>query len=141
MPEFITSGDWRQCAPDGGVIVPVPLPTPQQPDAMRWPAAANVAFGIPEGFFIAPYGRERPLLDRDLPAADLAAAGRGGQDRRRSRRSRRRPGPRPAPTCAYWKANCVALAHGPNETALRTTLEQLLGPGTAIKDTWTWKVS
>jgi len=28
----------------------------------------------------------------------------------------------------------------PNEAALRTTLEQLIGPGTSIKDTWTWKV-
>jgi len=35
----------------------------------------------------------------------------------------------------------VALAHVPNETALRTALVELLGPGTSIKDTWTWKVS
>ena len=50
VPEFITTGAWRQCAPEGGVIVPVPLPTPGKPDAMRWPAAANAAFAIPEGF-------------------------------------------------------------------------------------------
>ncbi len=41
---------------------------------------------------------------------------------------------------AFWRADCVALAHGPNEVPLRTTLESLLGPGTAIADTWTWQV-
>ena len=28
-----------------------------------------------------------------------------------------------------------------DETALHATLDQLLGPGTVIADTWTWKVS
>jgi len=139
VPEFITSGAWKQCAPDGGVIVPVPLPTPQQPDAMRWPAAADVAFGIPEGFFIAPYGENgrssigiyaRPT-SRLL--ADVAKTGKVPDVTPEMRTQA-------ANDMTYWKANCVALAHVPNEAALRTTLEQLLGPGTSIKDTWTWKV-
>jgi hypothetical protein len=56
VPSFITTGAWRQCAPAGGVIVPVPLPTPTAPDSMRWAAAADAAFGLPEGFFIGNYG-------------------------------------------------------------------------------------
>jgi hypothetical protein len=140
VPAFITSGAWRQCAPEGGVIVPVPLPTPKQPDAMRWPAAADIAFGIPEGFFIAPYGDKGRSSIGIFPRPTsqlLATVAKTGQvplindDNRAMARI----------DLAYWKANCVALAPGPNEAALRTTLEQLLGPGTSIMDTWTWKVS
>jgi hypothetical protein len=139
VPEFITSGAWRQCAPEGGVIVPVPLPTPKQPDAMRWPAAANVAFGIPEGFFIAPYGEKgrssigifpRPtsqLLANVAQTGDVPVI---TADTRAMARA----------DLTYWKANCVALANVPNQAALRSALEQLLGPGTSIMDTWTWKV-
>jgi hypothetical protein len=139
VPEFITSGAWRQCAPEGGVIIPVPLPTPQQPDAMRWPAAANVAFGIPEGFFIAPYGEKGRSSIGIFPRPTsqlLANVAKTGDvplitaDTRAQARV----------DLTYWKASCVALAHVPNETALRSTLELLFGPGTSIRDTWTWKV-
>jgi hypothetical protein len=139
VPEFISSGAWRQCAPDGGVIVPVPVPTPQEPDLMRWPTAANLAFGIPEGFFIGPYGQDgRSSIgvyprQTSLLLADVYKTGNVPavtDDQRNQART----------DLAYWKANCVALAHVRNEAPLRATLEQLLGPGTAIKDTWTWKV-
>jgi len=55
VPGFITTGAWRQCAPDGGVMLLVPAPTPRSPDLLRWAAMANAAFAIPEGFFIGPY--------------------------------------------------------------------------------------
>jgi hypothetical protein len=139
VPEFITSGAWRQCAPVGGVIVPVPLPTPKQPDAMRWPAVADVDFGIPEGFFIAPYGQHGLSSIGIFPRptsqllADVSKTGKVPEITDNTRAQAR-------VDLGYWKANCVALAHVPNETPLRTTLEQLLGPGTFISGTWTWKV-
>jgi hypothetical protein len=140
VPAFISSGAWQQCTPDGGVMVLVPAPTPGSPDLMRWPATANAAFRIPEGFFIGPYaagGRSslgiypRPtsqLLNQvaetgKVPAIDDGARAQAHAD------------------LTYWNANCVALAHVRNEAALRSTIEQLLGPGTPVKDTWTWKVS
>ncbi len=140
VPDFIASGAWRQCAPEGGVIAPVPLPTPQMPDLMRWPAAANDAFAIPEGFFIGPYGpqgrsslgiypRPTSLLLAEVsrtavvPPIDDAARAQARAD------------------LDYWRADCVALADVANQDALHTTLDQLLGPGTSIDGTWTWKVS
>ena len=138
VPEFITSGAWRQCAPEGGVIVPVPLPTPGKPDSMRWPAAANAAFAIPEGFFIGPYGPEgkssigiypRPT---SLLLANVAQTGEvpviSDEIREQARRD-----------LDYWGASCVALAHGPNEEALRATVEQLFGRGQQVAGTWTWQ--
>lgn len=139
VPKFISSGAWRQCAPDGGVIVPVPLPTPHNPDLMRWPAAANAAFAIPEGFFIAPYGPGGRSSIGIYPRptsqflAQVAATGIIPPINDSTRAQAR-------DDLAYWKANCVALAKVPNEGQLHRTLEELLGPGATIADTWTWKV-
>jgi len=140
VPQFITTGAWHQCAPDGGVIVPVPLPTPQQPDLMRWPAAADDAFGIPEGFFIGPYGPNgKSSIGKDSTGTSklLAAVATTGvipQVDATTRANARAD-------LDYWKADCVALAHVPNEDALHSTLDQLLGPGQPIADTWTWRIT
>jgi hypothetical protein len=139
VPEFITSGAWRQCAPEGGVIVPVPLPTPMAPDPMRWAAAANGEFGMPEGFFLGAYGAEgrTSVGTYKQPTSamleDVARTGTVPEITDETRAQARRD-------LAFWRADCVVLAHGPNEVPLRTTLESLLGPGTAIADTWTWPV-
>ena len=140
VPEFITSGAWRQCAPEGGVIVPVPLPTPLAPDPMRWAAAADAAFGIPEGFFLAPYGaqgRTSVGTYKQPTSALLDEVARTGtvpeiNDTTRAQAQR---------DLEFWRADCVALAHGPNEVPLRTALESLLGPGKPIADTWTWRIT
>ncbi|HEY1180258.1 MAG TPA: hypothetical protein VGF17_29220, partial [Phytomonospora sp.] len=58
IPDFIAGGQWRDCVPPGGVLVPVPPPTPGNPNTMRWAANANGAFGVPEGFFLGPYGKD-----------------------------------------------------------------------------------
>jgi hypothetical protein len=105
---------------------------------MRWPAAANGAFAIPEGFFIGPYGPggKSSLGIYPRPTSQLLAkvAQTGevpvisDQIRDQARRD-----------LDYWGASCIALARGPNEGPLRTTLEQLLGPGRNIAGTWTWQ--
>ena len=140
VPTFISSGAWRECTPEGGVLVPVPLPTPQQPDLMRWPAAANVAFGIPEGFFIGPYGPGGVSSIGIFPRPTsqlLAGVAKTGQVPTVTAAMRAQADA----DLAFWHADCVALAHVPNEDALRRSLEDLLGPGTAIAGTMTWKVS
>jgi hypothetical protein len=140
VPAFIAQGLWRECVEPGGVLVPVPLPTPPEPEAMRWAAATNVAFGLPEGFFIGPYGAEgtasmgtysQPtshLLAEVARTGQVPAVGDGERDQARK-------------DLAFWNASCVALADGPNEEQLRTTLEALLGPGRQLAGTWAWKVS
>lgn len=140
VPAFITTGAWRECVPEGGVLVPVPLPTPYEPDTMRWAAAANAAFGLPEGFFLGAYGPEgrASVGTWKQPTsgllADVAATGQvptiTDEMRARARVD-----------LEFWRADCVALAPVPNAVALRSTLEQLLGPGTPIADTWTWRIT
>ena len=140
VPTFISSGAWRQCVPEAGVLVPVPLPTPKKPDSMRWPAAANVRFAIPEGFFIGPHGPRGKSSIGIYPQptsqllASVAATGAVPDVDNEMRAQARKD-------LEFWRADCVALAHGPTEAALHRTLEALLGPGTRIADTWTWKIN
>jgi hypothetical protein len=139
VPEFIASGAWRQCVPEGGVLVPVPLPSPQNPDLMRWPAAANAAFAIPEGFFIGPYGPggKSSIGTYPRPTSQmLAAVARTGEMPEVTDATRAQA----RTDLAFWRADCVALAPVANEAPLRETLTLLLGPGTEIDGTWTWRV-
>ncbi|MBQ0902971.1 hypothetical protein [Micromonospora sp. U21] len=140
VPEFITGGHWRQCVHPGGVLVPVPLPTPKEPWPMRWAAAADAGFGLPEGFFIGPYGRGGTAAmgtfkqPTSALLADVARRGDqpviGDEQRRQAARD-----------ADFWGASCVALADdAPHVESLRATLEQLYGPATRIADAWIWRV-
>ncbi|WFE38482.1 hypothetical protein [Micromonospora sp. WMMD998] len=141
LPEFVTGGHWRQCVRPGGVLVPVPTATPRDPGPMRWATAAGVEFGMPEGFFIGPYGRggsatmgtwQRPT------SALLTDVARQGVPRAVGDRQRRQA----ARDVAAWGASCVALTDdAPHAPLLRRTLEALFGPGTRVADAWTWRFS
>lgn len=140
VPEFFTSGAWRDCAPVGGVIVPVPPPTPANPNTMRWATATNVAFGLPEGFFLGPYGVDgttsmgtwsRPTADtwrkvwegQSPPEVDQAMRDQAQKDIRE------------------WKADCVVVSTDYRVTELVDLTTRLLGPGQKVLDVWVWKVS
>ncbi len=141
VPRFFTEGHWRGCVRPGSTLVPVPLPSPSQPDHMRWAAGADAAFAIPEGFFIAPYaeGGRASVGIYSQPTSQLLneVAETGAipviTDENRARA---------AEDVAYWKASCMVLANGeqPQEAALRTTLEGLFGPGRQVADVTVWRV-
>ncbi len=140
VPEFITGGHWRQCVPPGGVLVPVPLPTPKEPWPMRWATAADAGFGLPEGFFIGPYGRGGTAAMgtfKQPTSALLADVARRGDQPAIGDEQRRQA----ARDADFWDASCVALADdAPHAESLRATLEQLYGPATRVADAWTWRV-
>jgi hypothetical protein len=140
VPAFIADGYWRRCVEPGGVLVPVPLPTPKQPYPMRWAAAANAEFAIPEGFFIGPYaaGGRASMGTAPRPTskllAQVAETGRvpavGPDQVTQARRD-----------VDFWGASCVALASSePHAEPLRATLERLFGPASAVADAWVWRV-
>jgi hypothetical protein len=140
VPVFYSEGHWRECASNGQIIIPVPLATPTDPEPMRYAAAANVAFGMPEGFFIGPYGRggKATVGTWKVPtSALLAEVARTGRvpviDDRWKAQART--------DLARWQAACVVLTQTRNYDALRTTVELLLGPGRPIADAIVWPVS
>jgi hypothetical protein len=140
VPDYITSGHWRDCVKPGGVLVPVPLPTPQEPEPMRWAAAANAQFALPEGFFIGPYGyggKASMGTYKQPTSALLAEVAAKGETPVITPEHRQQA----KADIAFWHASCVVLADSaPNAGQLRITLEDLLGPGTRVADVWTWKV-
>ena len=140
LPEFVTAGHWRDCVEPAGVLVPVPLPTPDKPWVMRWATAADAEFGVPEGFFIGPYGPAggasmgtavRPTSALLADVAKTGAVPRIGRDHLL----------RAQEDVDFWRASCIVLdPAAPHVEALHTTLDGLFGPAAKVADVWTWKV-
>lgn len=139
VPRFFTEGYWRVYAPEDGVVVPVPLPDPKDPDAMRWAAATDGRIAVPQGWFIGPYGKggaaavgvyPRPtsqLLQR------VATTGTAAEITEQDRRALARD-------VAYWKAASFVLdPRHPRAGALKQTVDGLLGPGEQVGDVWVWR--
>ncbi|SCL35683.1 hypothetical protein GA0074692_4156 [Micromonospora pallida] len=139
VPEFVSAGHWRDCVRPGGVLVPVPAPTPKEPWPMRWAVAADAAFALPEGFFIGPYGRDGTAAMgtyKRPTSALLAEVARHGEQPVVTEEQRRQA----ARDIDFWRASCVVLAADERHAAsLRGTLEQLYGPATRVADAWTWR--
>jgi hypothetical protein len=140
IPKFYSEGYWTSCAPEGGVIVPVPLATPPAPEPMRYAVATRVAFSMPEGFFIGPNGRNgkatigtarRPTA---LLLADVEKTGRARDVNDTDRAVARMD-------LNWWGADCVAVTDSPHRRELEVTLERLLErPGEQIADATVWRM-
>lgn len=140
IPQFYSEGYWKSCAPEGGVIVPVPMATPPAPEPMRYAAANRIAFSMPEGFFIGPYGRagratlgttRRPTA---LLLADVETTGRPRDVNDTDRAVARMD-------LHWWAADCVAVTDSPHRREVEITLERLLQrPGEKIADATVWRM-
>ncbi|GIG61497.1 glycosyl transferase [Longispora fulva] len=132
VPTFFADGRWRDCVRPGGVLVPVPVPSPARPDSLRWAAAAGAAFGVPEGQFIGPFGYGAPRRPTSTLLAGVQETGAlpaiGDQQRREAREDAR-----------YWKASCVVLGPADHRDQLRLTLDRLYGPGSEMDDVSVWR--
>ncbi|MEE6260482.1 DUF2079 domain-containing protein [Plantactinospora sonchi] len=150
LPEFITSGTWRQYVSPGGVLTPVPLTIDLTPDGQRWQAYALAhrqgEFAIPSGFFLGPggpdgRGRIGPVpRPTDALLAEVAKTGNvptiTDADRAAARADLR-----------YWRAEVVVLdpqMHGTkfrlHPEAVLDATTQLLGPPEKVSDVWLWRV-
>jgi hypothetical protein len=154
VPHFISAGIWQQWVPDGGVLVPVPIPNDLVPDGQRWQADAlarsaadgGPVFRIPAGFFLGPGGPNGtgrigpdPRFTQTL-LEDVAKTGYAPPITD-SERSRVRE------DLAYWGADAVVLADDvqgahwePHQAALLTVMTRLLGEPQRVDDVWLWQV-
>jgi hypothetical protein len=106
---------------------------------MRWAAAANAEFALPEGFFIGPYARggKASVGTYKQPTsrllAEVADTGRPPPELLPEHRAQAQR------DLAFWDASCVVLGPGQQyEDQLRLVLEELLGPGERVADAWVW---
>jgi hypothetical protein len=139
VPVYFTSGHWKQCAAPGRTIVTVPLPEPGEPLAMRWAAATDVEFALPQGFFVGPYGANGSAAFGIYPTATSQLLSKvrklgvvppiGAKERAKA-----------AADMRYWKSSCVVLGPDPRQVELRAALLGLFGPGKPVDDVWVWKL-
>jgi hypothetical protein len=141
VPHFITSGGWRPYVPNGRTLVAVPTPSSFALDGMRWAAAAKLDFAIPRGYFLGPgeTSRSAPLygavptwtsiiLDQVAMSGDAYTAKPGDDALFRT-------------DLAHWRAGVLVLdTKQPHADALRSTVEQFLGPAQRVDDVWLWDV-
>ncbi|TDB72750.1 hypothetical protein E1165_19345 [Micromonospora sp. KC723] len=142
VPDFITSGRWREYVAADQTLVPVPVPSMGNTYGMRWAASTNLDFKIPGGYFLAPRNGNtgdpgrfggRPsgigeLLD------EVTATGRAPKlDDRQRRRS--------LDELRHWNAAVLVLPVRQHHVEpLRRTVEQLVGPARKELDVWVWDV-
>ncbi len=128
-PAFFTDGAWEQYVRPGHTLVTVPLPAAGYASPLHWQVVAGLRFPIAEGYFVGPAGPSKDGTYGAVPTPTSALLTGVAQT-----------GAVPALTTAnqaqavadlrYWNADAVVLAAAqPNFEALRTTVDQLLGPG------------
>ncbi|OMI39125.1 dolichyl-phosphate beta-glucosyltransferase [Streptomyces sparsogenes] len=140
VPSFIADGTWRAHVPEGHTLVPVPLPSPGDAEALHWQTTAGLGFPLPGGYFNGPDGPERTGVYgpqyrfTSALLAEVSRTGRVPRIRQEQRRAARED-------LEYWRAGAVVLAPQPGDEALRVTVERLLGwQGEWIGGVWVWDV-
>ncbi|MET8351440.1 MULTISPECIES: DUF2079 domain-containing protein [unclassified Micromonospora] len=150
VPQFITTGTWREYVSPGGVLTPVPLTVDIYPDGQRWQAYAlshrQGEFAIPGGFFLGPGGPDGRGRIGPVPrtlSALMDQAGRTGlvpiitDGTLRDVRA----------DLQHWRIETVVLpdrVHGAkfdvDEEAVRRTANALFGEPQRVDDVWVWRI-
>jgi dolichyl-phosphate beta-glucosyltransferase len=138
VPDFVTSGEWRNWVRPGTSLATVPLTSEEFPTAMEWQRSSS-DFTLAGGYFLGPdpTGRARfgaqprptALLMRDvyrtgqLPVITPEMRNQFAQD------------------VAYWNASALVL---PNSTPshfseLHQLMTSLAGPGRRVADVTVWQ--
>jgi hypothetical protein len=141
VPRFISDGTWRGYVPAGRTLVSVPTTSSFALDGMRWSSAADLEFAIPRGYFLGPGAGadRRPLygavptwtsiiLDQVMLTGVPYVKQPGDEQLLRA-------------DLRSWHAAVVVLSpKQAHAEALRTTLEQFLGPAQPVSDVLLWDV-
>ncbi|WP_435594594.1 glycosyltransferase [Streptomyces panacea] len=138
VPRFITDGMYRDYVAEGESVVPVPLPSPIEADALHWQSATGFGFSVPGGYFNGPWGPDRTGIYGAPPRytsnllSDVRYGGRipdiGSRWRAQAKLD-----------LEFWKAGVVVLAPQDNDEALYEVVAKLLGrPGERLGGAWVW---
>ncbi|GLW30020.1 hypothetical protein [Actinoplanes regularis] len=137
VPEFVTSGAWRQYVDDDHTVVTLPLPDSSYPDPLRWSAYTGQDMRIAGAYALLPTQNPLDPADRTAafqppwrPTSGLITSVRQGN-------------PSPAVTEArhemtladlrYWKAGVVVLTPQTRDIEMLRAMSELLG----FRPTWT----
>ncbi|MCC3768789.1 glycosyltransferase family 2 protein [Streptomyces sp. UNOC14_S4] len=141
VPAFITDGTWREHVRPGRTLVPVPVPSPADVEALHWQVRADLGFAFPGGYFNGPYGPDRigiygpePRLTSELlrKVHETGKLPEIGEQQRRAFRADLR----------FWKADALVLDPDVNGAPLREAVTALSGQEPKKEGgVWVWDVA
>ncbi|WP_438872655.1 hypothetical protein [Paractinoplanes pyxinae] len=145
VPEFVTSGAWKQYVDDNHTVVTLPLPDSSYPDPLRWTATTGQDMRIAGAYALLP--NQNPLNPADRtalfsppwrPTSGLMASIRQGNPIPEINDTRREM---TLADLRYWKAGAVVLTPQVRDIEMLRAMTGLLGfQPTWTGGAWVWDV-
>lgn len=137
VPEFVTSGAWRQYVDDNHTVVTLPLPDSSYPDPLRWSAYTKQDMRIAGAYALLPTQNPQDPADHTAafappwrPTSGLIASIRQGNPTPDVTDARREM---TLADLRYWKAGVVVLTPQTRDIEMLRTMSDLIG----FRPTWT----
>ncbi|WP_374271517.1 hypothetical protein [Actinoplanes sp. M2I2] len=145
VPDFVTSGAWKQFVDDNHTVVTLPLPDSGYPDPLRWTAMTGQDMRIAGAYALLP--NQNPLNPSDRtalfsppwrPTSGLMASIRQGNPIPEINDTRREM---TLADLRYWKAGAVVLTPQIRDIEMLRAMTGLLGyQPTWTGGAWVWDV-
>lgn len=145
VPDFVTSGAWRQYVDDNHTVVALPLPDSQYPDPMRWSAYTGQDMRIASAYALLPAQNPLDPADRAAlfsppwrPTSGLMSSIKQGNPTPEITDTRREM---TLADLRYWKAGVVVLTPQERDIEMLRAMTDLLGfQPTWTGGAWVWNV-
>jgi len=145
VPDFVTSGAWKQYVDDNHTVVTLPLPDSSYPDPLRWTAMTGQDMRIAGAYALLP--NQNPLNPSDRtalfsppwrPTSGLMASIRQGNPIPEINDTRREM---TLADLRYWKAGAIILTPQVRDTDMLRAMTGLLNSRpTWTGGAWVWDV-
>ena len=145
VPEFVTSGAWKQFVDDNHTVVALPLPDSSYPDPLRWTAMTGQDMRIAGAYALLP--NQNPLNPNDRtalfsppwrPTSGLMASIKQGNPIPEVNDTRREM---TLADLRYWKASVIVLTPQVRDIEMLRAMTGLLGfQPTWTGGAWVWDV-
>ncbi|GGN24571.1 hypothetical protein FHR83_008116 [Actinoplanes campanulatus] len=145
VPEFVTTGAWRDYVDDRHTMVTLPLPDSSYPDPLRWTATTGQDLRIAGAYALLPNQNPQDPSDRTAmfsppwrPTSGLVASIKQGNPIPEITDERREM---TLADLRFWRAGVVVLTPQSHDIELLRTMSDLLGfRPTWIGGAWVWDV-
>jgi hypothetical protein len=145
VPEFVTSGMWRQYVDDHHTVMTVPLPDNSYPDPLRWSAYTRQEMRIAGAYALLPNSNPLDPTDRTAlfappwrPTSGLLASIKQGNPIPEITDTRREM---TLADLRYWRVGAIMLTPQEQDTEMMRAMTDLLGfSPTWTGGAWVWNV-
>lgn len=145
VPEFVTSGEWRQYVDEAHTVVAMPLPDSSYPDPLRWSAYTGHQMRIAGAYALLPNDNPLNPTDRTAlfappwrPTSGMLASIRQGNPTPMVTDARREM---TLADLRYWNAAVLVLTPQKHDVDMLRVMSDILGTEpTWTKGAWIWDV-